>query len=141
MELPGQGSDPSQSCSLSCSCGNTRSLTRYAGPRIKSASQGSQDPLIPLCHCGNSQAIFEAAQLQGIPWHWGPTSPSSQSYSSHFHTQGLFLRVLLNKTPECPSQGSEAFFFPGEPEQKSCWGKNLRSSVTAPVWRKRTPFF
>ena len=43
MEFPGQRSDPNHSCNLGCSCGNTRSLTRCAGPGIEPASQCSQD--------------------------------------------------------------------------------------------------
>ena len=43
MEFPDQGSDPSCSCKLSHSCGNARSLTHCARPRIKPKSQCSQD--------------------------------------------------------------------------------------------------
>ena len=42
-DFPGQGSDPSCTCNLNCSCSNTRSLTHYAGPGIKNASHCSQD--------------------------------------------------------------------------------------------------
>ena len=41
--LPGQGLDPSHSCDLSLSCGNTRSFTHCAGPGIEPASQRAQD--------------------------------------------------------------------------------------------------
>ena len=43
MEFLGQGSELSHSCNLSCSYSNARSLTHYAWPGIKPASQGSQD--------------------------------------------------------------------------------------------------
>ena len=40
MEFPGQRSDPSHSCDLSCSCGSARSLTHAARPGIE-----------PVSHC------------------------------------------------------------------------------------------
>ena len=43
VEFPGQGSDPSHSCDLSCSCSNTRSLTHCAGP----SSQDAANPIAP----------------------------------------------------------------------------------------------
>ena len=46
MEFPGQGSDPSHSCDLSC--GNAGSLTHSAGPGMEPASQGSQDATDPV---------------------------------------------------------------------------------------------
>ena len=57
MELPGQGSDPSHSHKLNCSCGNTESLTYCAVPGVEPASQLSQ-LTIPLYHSGSSQGAF-----------------------------------------------------------------------------------
>ena len=47
FEFPGQGSDLSQSCDLSHSCGNTKSLTHCAGLGIKPVSRCSQDTADP----------------------------------------------------------------------------------------------
>ena len=46
LEFPGQGSDLSHICDLSCSCGNARSLTHCTGPGIEPASQHSQDAIV-----------------------------------------------------------------------------------------------
>ena len=46
--VPGQGSDPSNSFDLSCSCGNARSLTRCARPGIKPELQHCQDVTNPV---------------------------------------------------------------------------------------------
>ena len=46
MEFPGQGSDLSCSCNLSCSTAG--SLTHCARPGIKPVSQGSQDSTNPV---------------------------------------------------------------------------------------------
>ena len=48
MEFPGQGSDPSSSFDLSCSCDNTGSLTHCPGPGIEPGSQCSQDATNPI---------------------------------------------------------------------------------------------
>ena len=48
-EFPGQGSDPSYSCDLYCSCGNARSLTHYAGLGMEPVSQCSQEAADPIC--------------------------------------------------------------------------------------------
>ena len=50
MEFLAQGSDPSFSLNLSCSCGNAGSLTHCARPWIQPVSQRSQeaaDPFVP----------------------------------------------------------------------------------------------
>ena len=44
MEFLSQGLDPSCSCNLSCSCGNTRSLTYCTRP-----GNGTCDPALPRC--------------------------------------------------------------------------------------------
>ena len=51
IEFPGQGSDPS--C-LSCTCGNSRSLTHCAWLRMEPASQPPKMLPIPLSYSGNS---------------------------------------------------------------------------------------
>lgn len=43
-----QGLDLSHSCDLCCTCDNTGSLTHWAGPRIKLASQHSRDVANPV---------------------------------------------------------------------------------------------
>lgn len=48
MEFLDQGSDPTHSCDLSHSCGNTRSLTHCARLRFEPASQHSQDVSDPI---------------------------------------------------------------------------------------------
>ena len=47
VEFPGQGSDLSCRCNLSCSCSNARSLIPCAGLGIEPVSQGSQDATNP----------------------------------------------------------------------------------------------
>ena len=50
MDFPGQGSDPSHSCHLSHSYGNTRSLTHCARPGIEPvphSSEDATDPVVP----------------------------------------------------------------------------------------------
>ena len=55
MEFPGQGSDPSHSCDLSCSCSITGCLTHRARLWIEPASSDPKTPPI-LLHCrGNSR--------------------------------------------------------------------------------------
>ena len=49
MEFPGQRLNPSQSCDLCHSCGNTRSLTLCAGPVIKPTSLLLQRHHRPCC--------------------------------------------------------------------------------------------
>ena len=46
--VPGQGSDPSHSWDLSCSCSITGSLTHCAEPRIEPAFEHSQDTTDPI---------------------------------------------------------------------------------------------
>ena len=59
MEFPGQGSDLSCSCDLSCICSNARSLTHCAGPGIEPVSQSAPKmPAIPLCQSRNSHKFF-----------------------------------------------------------------------------------
>ena len=48
IELPGRESDLNHGCCLSRSGGNARSLTHFAGPGIKPASQSSQDTVDPV---------------------------------------------------------------------------------------------
>ena len=48
MDFPGQGSDPSHSFDLCCSCDKARSLTHCAESGIKPASQHSQDAADPI---------------------------------------------------------------------------------------------
>ena len=48
MELPRQGLGSNPSCNLSCSWGNTRSLTHCAWPGSQHASQRSQDTADPI---------------------------------------------------------------------------------------------
>ena len=54
MEFPGQESDPSHSC------GNTQSLTHYAGPGAEPGSQGSRDTTDPV---GPQQELLENLSL------------------------------------------------------------------------------
>ena len=60
MEVSGQGSNPSCSCHLCCSCGNTRSLTHCARQGMEPMPwqwpellQREHQILNPLCHSGN----------------------------------------------------------------------------------------
>ena len=55
-----QGSNPSRSCKISLSSGNTRSLTHCARPRpeLELVSQHSKTPPIPLCHSRTSHMCF-----------------------------------------------------------------------------------
>ena len=60
-KFPGQGSNPSLHFNLCHGCGNARSLTHCAGPRIKPEPQQQLEPLQrrqwilnPRCHCGNA---------------------------------------------------------------------------------------
>ena len=46
-EFLGQGSDPSYSCDLCCSCSNAGSLTCCAGPGIEPVSQHGVDAIAP----------------------------------------------------------------------------------------------
>ena len=66
MEFPGQGSDPSHSCDLSCSCGNTRSLNHCAGLGIKPASQCFQDCLNPIAPQWELFFLFFGYSVQGL---------------------------------------------------------------------------
>lgn len=71
MDFLGQGSNPSHSFDLSCSCSNNaRSLTHCARPGIEPVSQGSQDaadPFVPqgaLCYVPllrTGQTVFHVA--------------------------------------------------------------------------------
>ena len=54
MEYPGQGSDPSRSHNLSCSCGNAGSLTTVLGWRLTRHPSAPKTLSIPLCHSRNS---------------------------------------------------------------------------------------
>ena len=106
MEFLGQGSDSSCGYHISCSCGNTRFLTRWAGPGIEPASQHSQGATGPIAPQQELQASASEetwletegevrAQVAGGPWsrsghpphpapagQWGmeglPESPSGQ---------------------------------------------------------------
>ena len=48
MEFLGQGSDPSHSCDLSCSWGNSGPLTHGARLWIEPESQSAQDAVDPI---------------------------------------------------------------------------------------------
>ena len=50
----GQGSDPSHSCNLCCSCGNAGSLSTVPGRGLNLCSCAPEMLLIPLHHSGNS---------------------------------------------------------------------------------------
>ena len=65
MDLLGQGSNPSQSCSLCHGCGNTESLTPL-GWRSHRIPATAQTPLILLCHSGSSSIYFFKAIVN---WH------------------------------------------------------------------------
>ena len=126
MEFPGQGSDPSCSCNLSHSCGNTRSLTHCARPGIKPASQCSQDPLIMLHRSGNSKTgasnrrkivTCQAGGPSSYPYHLSKSSP-------HPRQTGLLLSHLTDEETEaqqvmnCPRD--RVWTWGGEPER---WNK------------------
>ena len=69
MEFLDQGSDPSRSCNLSCSCSNTRRLTHCAEPGIEPVSQPSQvaaDPTVPQWELLVSFSIFLAMGCSGL---------------------------------------------------------------------------
>ena len=53
-EFLGQGSDPSHTRNIHCSCGSAGSLPHCAGLGIESASQCPRDLSIPLCHSRDS---------------------------------------------------------------------------------------
>ena len=102
MEFPGQGSDLSRCCDLSCSFGNIGSLSHCAGPGIKPASQGSQDTAGPVTpqrelHKCNSGCRFQS------PW---THLPGPQPHSS---AVGPELQPKLRGIIRAPSQ----FTLPG----------------------------
>ena len=55
LEFPSQGSDPSHSCHLCCSCGNARSLTHCAGLEM--------EPLFQLQRCCHSSCATVGAPI------------------------------------------------------------------------------
>ena len=72
MEFLGQGSDPSHSQDLSCSCSNDRSLTHCARLGIEPASQRSQDaadPVVPQQELQKSSMLSEWFSNQTLDSH------------------------------------------------------------------------
>ena len=71
VELPGQGSDPSRSCDLCCTCGNTGSLSHCAEPGIKPMLRCSQDiahPIVPQQELqGTPFLIHNCCQMSSLP--------------------------------------------------------------------------
>ena len=71
MKFLGQGSDPSCGYDLSRSCGNTGSLTHYAGLGNKPVSQHSQDTTNPVVP--QRELLFRyftcSSWNKTIPWH------------------------------------------------------------------------
>ena len=63
MEFPGQGSDPSHSCNLRHSCGNTGSLTHCAEPRIKPVYWHCRDASDPVVVQQGLQFIFFTSRI------------------------------------------------------------------------------
>ena len=58
--LLGQGLDPSHSCNLSCSCGNTRSLTHYGRPGIRTCIPALPRPCWFCCTtAGTPKSTFK----------------------------------------------------------------------------------
>ena len=82
VEFPGQGTDLSHSCDLSCSCGDAGSLTHCAGLGVKPASPCSQDapdPAAPQWDLPGLLFLRWNRQLElgcpGARRAWGPRSP------------------------------------------------------------------
>ena len=86
MEFPGQGSDPSHSCDLSHSCGNTRSLTHCFRPGIEPVSQHPQDmadPIAPqqkLLHMYLHTLLFLDPHIFTYYWSLPQTENSTGNY-------------------------------------------------------------
>ena len=84
MEFPGQGSDPSHSCNLSCSCSNATSLTHRTRPGIEPVSQHSQDaaadPAVPQQELRHS-TILNCDSKRKLEGSLRQSSPNSYFYS------------------------------------------------------------
>ena len=91
MVFPGQGSDPSCSWDLCCSCSNAGSLTHCAGLGIKPASQGLQRSCQSHCATGGNLSLL---QKQGYsirlpppvhqPYMWSSISAWVSAWGSPF---------------------------------------------------------
>ena len=72
VEFPGQGSDPSCTCSLCSGCSNARSFTHWARPGVEPASSAPETPPVLLHHRGRSFVVFFClfcvSQIQTLPY-------------------------------------------------------------------------
>ena len=84
MEFLGQGSDPSYSRNISCSCGNTRSSTLCARLGIQREPQRSQDAADPV-----------------VPW-------QSSRYTLFFELWTLFRLLRTSLDPTAPRERASA---------------------------------
>ena len=109
MEFLGQGTDPSCSCNLSCSCGDPGSLTHRARLGIKPAfqcSQDSADPVVPQWELLNfntsvhhplNQILMQITRIHN------PTLPSNHvnpihPYLHYFSHDLIWLLIILSVT-------------------------------------------
>ena len=94
MEFPGQGSDLSHSCDLSCSCSNAKSLTDCTALGIEPRVPGSQDTTHPLASqqellgvllCCSELRIWQLS-LQDLGHYRGTGSnPCQGTFTRHGH--------------------------------------------------------